>query len=160
MGWLTGAIQKGAGNYIAKNSPSIDQVLATRLSAGKAYASLQLAIRWATGKVPRQAVAHQRDELFRHRTDSAAAGSRRISSTRCSAPWRGARGPAERAAVPTRGVLAANRRKSILDFVDKKYAALETKLGADDRARLDQHLTQIRSLEQRMIGHLHADDRA
>jgi len=49
------------------------------------------------------------------------------------------------------GVLAANRRKSILDFVDKKYAALETKLGTADRARLDQHLTQIRSLEQRMM---------
>ncbi len=50
VGWLTGAIQQGAGNYIAKNSPSIDQVLADRLSTGKPYGSLQLAVRWATGK--------------------------------------------------------------------------------------------------------------
>src|SRR5438874_2390216 len=50
VGWLTGAIQQGAGNYIPKSSPSIDQVLATRLSTGKPYASLQLAVRWATGK--------------------------------------------------------------------------------------------------------------
>jgi len=46
--------------------------------------------------------------------------------------------------------LLAMRNKSILDFVDKKYTALESNLGADDRARLDLHLTQIRSLEQRM----------
>ena len=43
------------------------------------------------------------------------------------------------------------RKKSILDFVDKKYSALKTKLGTDDRARLDQHLTQIRDLEQRIV---------
>ena len=50
VGWLTGAIQQGAGNYPAKMYPSIDQVLAPRLSAGKAYGSLQFAVRWATGK--------------------------------------------------------------------------------------------------------------
>ena len=47
---FTGAIQQGAGNYPAKMYPSIDQVLAPRLSTGKAYGSLQFAVRWATGK--------------------------------------------------------------------------------------------------------------
>jgi len=43
------------------------------------------------------------------------------------------------------------RKKSILDFVDKRYDGLKTKLGTADRARLDQHLTQVRSLEQRIV---------
>ena len=50
VGLFTGAIQQGAGNYPGKMYPSIDQVLAPRLSAGKGYGSLQLAVRWATGK--------------------------------------------------------------------------------------------------------------
>jgi hypothetical protein len=48
VGWLTGAVQPGSGTY--PKSPSLDQVLATRLSTGKAYTSLELAVRWATGK--------------------------------------------------------------------------------------------------------------
>src|SRR6185295_4632554 len=48
VGWLTGAIQPGFLNY--PTSPSIDQLLVSKLSGGKAYPSLQLAIRWATGK--------------------------------------------------------------------------------------------------------------
>ena len=47
--------------------------------------------------------------------------------------------------------IALMRKKSILDFVDKRYDGLKAKLGADDRARLDQHLTQVRSLEQRIV---------
>src|SRR5690606_23595814 len=42
-------------------------------------------------------------------------------------------------------------KKSILDFVDKKYVGLSAKLGAADRAKLDQHLTQIRDLERRIM---------
>ena len=48
VGWLTGAVQPGAGNY--PKLPSIDQLLAARLSPDKAYPSLQFAVRWATGK--------------------------------------------------------------------------------------------------------------
>ncbi len=37
--------------------------------------------------------------------------------------------------------------KSILDAVDRRYAKLAARLGAEDRARLEQHLTKIRELE-------------
>ena len=47
--------------------------------------------------------------------------------------------------------IALMRKKSILDFVDKKYAGVMTTLGTDDRARLDQHLTQLRDLERRIV---------
>jgi hypothetical protein len=40
------------------------------------------------------------------------------------------------------------RKKSVLDFLDKRYAALAQRLGADDRAKLEQHLTKIRDIER------------
>lgn len=149
VGWLTGAIQQGAGNYIAKSSPSIDQVLATRLSTGKPYGSLQLAVRWATGKShgklsPINAMNFSDTGPIPPRLDPQDIFTTLFGSLSggTGAGGSGGTDPA---------VLAGNRRKSILDFVDKKYAALEANLGTEDRARIDQHLTQIRSLEQRMM---------
>lgn len=49
IGFLTGSTQAGGGSGYS-NSPSIDQILATTLSAGKKKASLNVAVRWATGK--------------------------------------------------------------------------------------------------------------
>ena len=40
--------------------------------------------------------------------------------------------------------------KSILDAVDKRYTKLSQRLGAADRKRLEQHLTSLRELEQRI----------
>jgi hypothetical protein len=39
------------------------------------------------------------------------------------------------------------RRKSVLDFVHKRYDALSLRLGATDKARLEEHLTKIREIE-------------
>jgi len=41
-------------------------------------------------------------------------------------------------------------RQSVLDAVVDQIGGLQTRLGASDRARLDQHLESIRSLEQRL----------
>jgi hypothetical protein len=42
-------------------------------------------------------------------------------------------------------------RRSVLDAVKADIARLQGRIGAADRARLDQHLTHIRSLEQRIM---------
>ena len=42
------------------------------------------------------------------------------------------------------------QRVSTLDFVNEKAKRLSLNLGADDRARLDQYLTSVRELEQRL----------
>jgi len=39
------------------------------------------------------------------------------------------------------------RKKSILDFVDKRFVSLSQKLGAADRSKIDEHLTRIREME-------------
>ncbi|MGC2895761.1 DUF1552 domain-containing protein, partial [Bacillus cabrialesii subsp. cabrialesii] len=46
---LTGTLQSGEGRRYA-TGPSIDQVLASRISKDKPKTSLQFAVRWATGK--------------------------------------------------------------------------------------------------------------
>src|SRR4029077_12428521 len=39
------------------------------------------------------------------------------------------------------------RKKSILDYVDRRFAALSPRLGASDKMKIDQHLTKVRELE-------------
>jgi hypothetical protein len=39
------------------------------------------------------------------------------------------------------------RRRSILDFVDRRYAALAARMGTADRAKLEDHLDKIRQIE-------------
>src|SRR5260221_14740691 len=41
-------------------------------------------------------------------------------------------------------------RKSVLDFLQSDIGALETRLTAADKARLDAHLTQIRTMEKQL----------
>lgn len=43
-----------------------------------------------------------------------------------------------------------NNRKSVLDYVTGDYGDLMGQLGSDDRAKLDQHLTNIRDIETRV----------
>ena len=118
-------------------------MIATRISAGKKpRASIQMAVRWATGRSkgrlhpinalnfednatfnpipPRLDPAQIFDDLFGGRSTPAAA-------------------PATR---------ASTRKKSILDYVGRRYAALAARLGAGDRQKLEQHLTKIREIEQ------------
>ncbi len=43
-----------------------------------------------------------------------------------------------------------HRRQSVLDFVIDEFNTLNPSLGADDRIKLDQHLTAVREIEQRL----------
>ena len=42
-------------------------------------------------------------------------------------------------------------RKSILDLVADRFKALEARVGSEDKARLDQHMTSIRSVETQLL---------
>jgi hypothetical protein len=145
VGWLTGAIQPGSGNY--PKSPSIDQLLGARLSSGKAFNSLEFAVRWATGKS--HGKLHPINAMYFQAAAPYAPIPPRVDpqdifKTLFGTPMTGGTDTAN---------LAQLRKKSILDFVGKTYVGLSANLGAGDRARLDQHLTHIRDLERRiMIG--------
>src|SRR6478735_2026778 len=137
IAWLTGAAQKSSGGASSfATGPSIDQVLSSRLSAGRPLSSLELAVRWGTGRMhgratPMGVVSFANDAPFTPRPpllDPAAIWNTLFGSL----------GDAPR----------TNWDESILDYVDQRYAKLSARLGAADKQRIDQHLTAIRELER------------
>jgi Protein of unknown function (DUF1552) len=143
IAWLSGTSQNGTAY---SKGPSLDQVIATRLAAQKQRSkkSLEFAVRWATGKSkgllsPINAINFEDNTKFSPippRLDPVQIWTDLFGSL-----------------TPTAGgdALIA-RKKSILDFVDKRYAALSLRLGANDRQKIDQHLTKIREIEQGLGG--------
>jgi hypothetical protein len=137
MGWLTGQVQSGSGNFV--KGPSIDQVLAPSLSRGKPFPSLQMAVRWGTGR------AHGKLHPLNSCTFEGAAPFSpippRIDPV---AIWKTLFNDIARPAMERAW------DASILDAVDRRYAKLAQRLGAADRQRLEAHLERIRELERRV----------
>ena len=135
IAWLTGTGQKALGGY--STGPSIDQVLSGRLSTGQASSSLELAVRWGTGRshglaTPMGVVSFANDDSF----------TPRPPQLDPVAIWKALFGSV------SPGSAEINWDKSILDYVDRRYANLSAKLGAADKQRIDQHLSAIRDLER------------
>ncbi len=141
IAWLTAtAQQEGGGSSPGfAQGPSLDQVLAPRLSAGQRLNSLQLAIRWGTGKshgLPSPInIANYAD------TPTFDPIAPQLDPVQIWENLFGAIGPES----PDRAW-----DKSILDAVAARYTKLAQRLGAADRQRLEAHLTRIRELEQQL----------
>jgi hypothetical protein len=139
VAWLTGTPQSGTRREYAAG-PSIDQVIASRISRGKKpKGSIQMAIRWATGNAkgllsPMNSANFEDNATFNPIPP-------RIDPQDI---WKDLFGSPQ----GSEGSAGLARKKSILDFVDRRYAALSARLGSGDRARIDQHLTKLRELEQ------------
>jgi len=150
IAWLTGTGQMNApangglpGTSSYSSGPSIDQVLATKISSGKKQiASLEMAVRWGTGKahglLSPISCANFEDNV------KASPIAPRIDPVLIFKDLFGSlnTGGADPAATA-----ALDRRKSILDHVVGEYNALVPKLGSADRATLQQHLDKLRELE-------------
>lgn len=139
IGWLTGTGQTPARNDFA-NGPSLDQVIANIIGNDTPLKSLQVAIRWATGKS--HGLLHPINALNYEDNGSFNPIPPRLDPV---AIWNDLFGTLDNTDPEALALL--NRRKSILDYVDRRYDSLARKLGADDRARLEQHLTKIREIE-------------
>jgi hypothetical protein len=136
---MTGTPQQKNG-YAA--GPSIDQVIATRISAGKSKSSIQMAVRWATGKSrgllsPYGSLAFEDDADFSPIPP-------RLDPAQIFETLFGGVAVADGGAPDAR----VARKRSILDYVDRRYATLSARLGGGDKQKLDQHLTKIREIEQ------------
>jgi hypothetical protein len=141
IAWLTGSVQSTplSSTAFAKDGPSIDQVLAPRVSAGKRKQSLYMAVRWGTGK------------------SHGVMSPINIANFALAAPYRPMVPSLDPVAIwqDLFGALPANAGawdKSMLDFVGRRYVKLAARLGAADRQRLDEHLTRVRELERRVAG--------
>lgn len=137
---LTGTPQVTSGTFAS--GPSADQVLVTHTSPGSdtRIPSLELAMRWGTGKshglLSPINCLNYRDtanfEPIKPRLDPVAIWNELFGGmASAEAAW----------------------DQSILDAVKQRYANLSTRLGAEDKRRLEQHLTMLRELEGR-VGHV------
>lgn len=144
-GLLTGLPQPGVAKY--PKGPSIDQVIATQIQTAlkpkkpgdpdRSYPrkSLQLAVRWATGKS--HGLLHPINSAnFDDQGSNPPIAPQLDPADVFSTLFRAAQSPA-----------ATARSKSILDHVIGDYTKLQSRVSASDRAKLDQHLTKIRELE-------------
>jgi hypothetical protein len=145
-GFLTGMDQlNGQANQYPKGA-SLDQVLATRILTGMPIKSLEVAIRWATGK------SHGRIHPINSMTFEDNSNFTPIAPrVDPQAIWDEIFGKLGGEMPTNIEAIRINRQKSILDFVDRRYAALSARLGMEDRARLDDHLTKIRAIETALV---------
>jgi hypothetical protein len=143
IGFLTGSKQEGSPKSFSSFA-SIDQVIATRLQADmttrKARGSLQMAVRWATGKS--HGLLHPINAMNFEDSKELTPIPPRLDPQEIFTDLFGTLAPGSGADE------RVARRKSVLDFVDKRYAALSAKLGAADKAKLENHLTKIRDIER------------
>jgi len=135
IGLLTGTSQTGSPMNFA-SGPSVDQVLAGRLSQGLRLPSLELAVRWGTGKA--HGLVSPIDILSFADTPTFAPVAPRLDPVKI---WQELFGSVSTSAP---GQLW---EKSILDAVSARYAKLSKRLGAADRQRLEQHAARVRELE-------------
>jgi Protein of unknown function (DUF1552) len=135
---LTGTVQSSSNRNYA-GGPSIDQIIASRFM--KPRRSLEIAVRWATGK------AHGLLSPMNCLNFENAAGFKPIPPRLDPVQiWNDLFKASASPDADAKARLA--RKKSILDFLDGRYATLAQRLGAEDKAKLEQHLTKIREIER------------
>ena len=144
IAWLTGSVQ--APNLGYATGPSIDQVIAKRLYTNQKKKSIQLGIRWATGK------SHGSLHPINCANFDADNNSPIGPLVDPQTVWKDLFGSiSANGTVDTKAAAALKRQQSILDFVDKRYDALSLRLGAADKLRLQEHLSKIRELEKGLM---------
>ncbi len=141
IAWLTGSPQQGSDGFAT--GPSIDQVLAKSLSRGRRLQSLEVAVRWGTGKsfglVSPINIANFAD------APGFAPIPPRLDPVKI---WQ------ELFGVAPTDSRAELWDRSILDAVSERYTKLSQRVGAADRQRLERHRDAIRELEKN-ISSLH-----
>jgi hypothetical protein len=135
----TGPYDTCAGRAGFPAGPSIDQVIAARIGKTTKLPSLELAVNWPTDKRDGGKAAPTNCLTF------AGGGAPVPPSIDPAAVW--TRLFADLGADPQQLALERARGQSILDAVIGEYQALAPRVGRDDRARLEAHLTRVREVE-------------
>lgn len=139
VGLLSGAPPTGDGDTLTWALPSVDQVIAEAIGGDTIYSSLQTTATGAAG------LSYIGPNSRNPPESSPFALFERVFGA-------GFRLPGEEGVVdPSLGL-----RRSVLDAIMGDVATLQGRVGAADKARLEQHLDGIRELEQR-LARLEAD---
>jgi hypothetical protein len=145
----SGALNGSAGVNRSADLPSIDQLIAAKIAADTRFRSLEVGVCTArpTARSPLYFNASWRDANAPNPADF---DPRSVFMRLFGAAGPGVgKPPATGAATPGAAAVAAVR-KSVLDNVREDARGLASRLGVEDRQRLDKHLEGIRALERRL----------
>jgi hypothetical protein len=131
-------------NGNAVTAASIDQVVAKLISAGAPFSSIEVGVTPATPNGPEDSLA-----TVSHRGPNAKNVADYDPKSVFSRLFTGTSMPTTNTA--DQATKLATVRKSVLDAVLVDGAALEKRLGAADKQRVEQHLASIRGIEQRLM---------
>ncbi|MCB9680765.1 MAG: DUF1552 domain-containing protein [Alphaproteobacteria bacterium] len=131
--FLTGLEQIGEEGNNTFGGPTIDQIIASRIGTDTAYPSIE------AGAWYEDAISHNGP----YSPNPPERDVHRLFERLFGPTFRE---PGTDAVIDPKLAL----RQSVLDVVKGQVDSLNAKLGATDRARLDQHLSGIRNLEQRL----------
>lgn len=137
IGLLDGTTQGGAGDPAGlAGGISVDQAIANTISTGTKFKSLELGVQaGSSGTVWGYTAYAGSNQPLPPDNNPSSVFNRVFSSV----------GADTTAITKTQA-----ERKSVLDAVQQSYGRLNPRLGKSDRAKLDEHLTNIRDLETRL----------
>lgn len=139
-----------AGEQSTVKGPSLDQIVAAALGGTTRFRSLQLGVLRANQKGEGDGVlysSHNGPDSPNPPELDPAAVFNRVFGAGFSPPTTSGTPPVTPAPVD----LTLTLRKSVLDAVLADIDTLKPRLGASDIARLDQHATNIREIEKRLV---------
>jgi hypothetical protein len=138
---LPGDFDTGGGGASFADGPSVDQVIAGRISQGLKFPSLEYSSGWSISGRSAGEVSFAADQLTM-------AGSQKPIPPQTNALAAFNRVFGDLTGTAEQQAAAAARTKSILDTVADQYTSLSARLGSADRAKLAEHLDMIRQMEQ------------
>jgi hypothetical protein len=123
------------------SAPSLDQIIANEIGSSTPFRSIEVGVQQEPSAIrgTAQGYSYLSPTTINTPESDPALLFERLFGT-------GFRAPGEEGIIDPSMAL----RRSILDAVMEDAAAIQSKLGASDRIRLEQHLDGIRSLEQRI----------
>ena len=136
---LPGTFDTGQGLASFADGPSVDQVIASRVSKGLKFQSLEFSSGWSISGRSAGEVSFAADQLTY-------AGSKKPIPPQVDALNAFKRIWSDGTATPPTSAATA-RTKSILDAVQAQYTSLSAKLGSADRAKLQEHLEMVKQME-------------
>ncbi|HEX9298270.1 MAG TPA: DUF1552 domain-containing protein [Polyangiaceae bacterium] len=139
---LPGKFDTNAGLAGFADGPSIDQVIAAKISAGLKFKSLEFSAGWSTG-IAAGGMPHPSNQLTYAGSNMPIPPATDPANT-----WKRLFSDVGQTGQQQQAQLTWNR--SILDSVSSQYKALSSKLGAEDRMKLDAHLAMIQDAQARL----------
>lgn len=136
--------QVGNGLSVRTKHPSIDQVIAAKVGTGSKFRSLEFGLPPAVGGDTSSIVSFAEDGTpLPSMTDPRAAFARLFEGVM----------PAAATAAPPSPQSGADerRRRAVSAFLKTTFAALERRIGSEDRVLLDAHFESLQETERRLL---------